>query len=98
MTAHTPGPWAVAKNIQGYPSQIVAPNGNPGPGGILAITRSAAITFPSSAEGRANARLMAAAPEMLEALEKIERNITGDPRVAIETARAAIAIAKWINK
>lgn len=69
MSEYTPGPWKVLNNTRGYPYQIYAPNSSGGPGGIKSITRGAAITLPSSDEGKANARLIAAAPQMLEALK-----------------------------
>jgi hypothetical protein len=70
---HTPGPWSVVYSEQGYPQQIDAQNGSDGPGGITSITRWAAISFPSSTEGLANARLIAAAPDLLNALEGLEK-------------------------
>jgi len=78
MSKHTPGPWAVVYSKQGYPYQIDAPNGSDGPGGIKNITRWAAISFPSSTEGLANARLIAAAPDLLEALQ-LAQSIIGHP-------------------
>lgn len=67
--AHTPGPWVVKFAKGSYPYQIDAPNGSRGPGGITSVTRWGAISFPSSPEGRANARLMAASPDLLCALK-----------------------------
>ena len=71
MSKHTPGPWVVLTNRAGYPYQIHAPNGDdkkPGAVGSY-ITRWAAISLPSSEEGNANARLIAAAPDLLLALQ-----------------------------
>lgn len=66
MSAHTPGPWVILYNARGYPHQITAPNEDPTRlGGIVSVTRGASIGLPSSAEGRANARLIAAAPDLL---------------------------------
>jgi len=66
--AFTPGPWTIATTRRrGYPYRIDAPNGLRGPGGITSVTRGAAISMPSSAEGQANARLIAAAPCLLKA-------------------------------
>jgi len=64
MGEHTPGPWVVMCNSQGYPYQIYAPNGSRGPGGIRSVTRWASIGLPSSAEGKANAALIADAPRL----------------------------------
>ena len=71
MSKHTPGPWHVVTNWQGYPYQIRASFASEGkPGGIVDITRWASISLPSSAEGAANAALIAAAPDMLAALKE----------------------------
>lgn len=70
-TPWTPGPWIVrVAGKANLPYGITAPD-QPydRKGGIRDITRWAAITLPSSKEGQANARLIAAAPEMAEALE-----------------------------
>jgi len=98
-TQHTPGPWIVRYNGSGYPAAIDAPDAdNRAPGKVgTSITRWNAITLPSSEEGQANARLIAASPTMLEALERIVnkfdegRNVEGH---CICDARAAIAKAK----
>jgi hypothetical protein len=71
-TPWTPGPWVVrVAGKDNLPYGITAPD-QPydRKGGIRDITRWAAITLPSSKEGQANARLIAAAPEMAEALEE----------------------------
>jgi hypothetical protein len=83
MTAkHTPGPWTIARSSRGYPYQIDAPNGSRGPGGIRSVTRWAAISLPTSAEGEANARLIVSAPDLLEAaklaLQVAEQVISSD--------------------
>lgn len=89
----TPGPWLVRCSAKGYPYQIEAPNGNRGPGGITCVTRWAAISFPTSTEGQANARLIAAAPNLLEALEAaFEMHVSQHPKWEA-IARAAIAKA-----
>jgi hypothetical protein len=94
---HTPGPWQISYSKSGYPYQIDAPNGRTGPGGITSITRWGAISFPSSHEGLANARLIAASPTMLEALIRCIEHMkwsTPECRDAYEAARAAIAKAE----
>ena len=70
MSGWTPGPWNVWCNESGYPYQIHAPNGSNGPGGIRDVTRWASISMPASSEGQANARLIAAAPEMASLLSR----------------------------
>jgi len=94
---HTPGPWVVRKwsqlmNIQGnihqvtdgdlYPTAFVPAWDMPGAGEIE-----------GTQEAIANARLIAAAPDLLEALEKIVFDWDGEPEDMID-ARAAIAKAK----
>lgn len=72
MSAHTPGPWEVTFSSSGYPYQIRAINGDdkkPGAVGSC-VTRWASISLPSSGEGLANARLMAAAPDLLSAAQE----------------------------
>ena len=96
---HTKGPWVIRRSLQGFPYQIDAPNGHKGPGGITSVTRWAAISFPSSPEGEANARLISAAPDLLEALERLhtvaEMTTFSDQFPAeCEAARAALAKAE----
>lgn len=64
---HTPGPWIIKYSGNGYPYQLDAPNGSRGPGGIRSVTRWGAFSFPSSPEALANARLIAAAPDLANA-------------------------------
>lgn len=93
QAAHTPGPWKVSKPTGNY---IDAPTG----GSIAALTYGAT---------KADARLIAAAPELLAALADLVRvwdenngpdpipefTESGAPRNAlIEKARAAITKAK----
>lgn len=60
-TKHTPGPWryGLAQNYQGF---FVAP-------GNATLTLAAVHNYPAHTE--ANAKLIAAAPDLLEALKKI---------------------------
>ncbi len=63
---HTPGPWEVVYARNGYPYQIRSTAASPHkPGGIVDVTRWASISLPSSAEGAANAALIASAPTLL---------------------------------
>jgi hypothetical protein len=79
---HTPGPWAVSKPSGNY---IDAPAVR---GSIAALTFSATP---------ADARLIAAAPDLLTALEDLVKSNFGQPRSvtvpALDNARAAIAKA-----
>lgn len=74
---HTSGPWEVApgNDVTGYPYFYI--NG---------MSRSVEL-----GELVANARLIAAAPEMLEALKEIVHNWDGEPE---DMAAANAAIAK----
>jgi hypothetical protein len=74
---HTPAPWRIGDAGM---TVFGPPNGNPSPE-TVAATRN-----------RANARLIAAAPELLAALEVIALGNT-DPDQMVEIARAAIAKA-----
>ena len=58
-TKHTPGPWVVKE----YDDMLVT-----GQGGIIAGMRSAGRSMNVA---RANARLIAAAPDLLEALQEV---------------------------
>jgi hypothetical protein len=92
MTTHTPGPWHVHTNI-----------GRKGETGVIADGAPCIIAIMGNqkewpAETANNAQLIAAAPELLEALEEAlsvmgEWGEDGDPEWA-EQARAAIAKAK----
>ena len=86
---HTPGPWRIGKAV----------NGNWIEAAHAAQPVSIARTFyegVGAATEDANARLIAAAPELLEALEGLLANLTeGDfiSETRIDAARAAIAKA-----
>lgn len=89
---HTPGPWLVQMEWQGEP--VVALVANPG--------RSVYVVSEDGPprNGEANARLIAAAPELLEALKALQKvgvlNPTNSPRVnqAISDMVAAIKKAE----
>lgn len=100
MSKHTPGPWRVTDcGVRAH-------------GGYIAHTNSV-MRYPDQeeryafevAQRDADKRLIAAAPDLLEALEDLESDIAGrfdmeDPstnpgiKFAIEAARAAIAKAR----
>ncbi len=66
---HTPGPWKYCPDARGYgkrAQRIIWGAKGPGYGAIAEVSY-----FPSE-EIEANARLIAAAPEMLAALESLE--------------------------
>ena len=97
-TKHTPGPWRIsggsATTVQ---ADYRAINSE---GGVL-IARALGYPnsgyFPSDDEATANARLIAAAPELLESLERCFNIMNNGGTWSIEdqaAARAAIAKAK----
>ena len=63
MTQYTPGPWTAAEIRHDYDQVVRGPDHGP-----IAIVCLGGYTKPT---GRANARLMAAAPQLLEALEAV---------------------------
>jgi hypothetical protein len=85
MKPHTPGPWNL-RPIKGIADTVCSANGS-----IVAdvIMRS------SSDEMTANALLIASAPDLLEALEKIEQQLTyGQIDAALHIAQQAINEAR----
>ena len=101
-TAHTPGPWIVEKDIGSTPSRVTFRIG----GDMDAAGRQAAISseqgiaatnapaLMSTEEAEANARLIAAAPELLAALQTLANSLCPydtDPKC---WANAMAAIAK----
>ena len=96
QTAHTPEPWTVTenRNLPHHPIEVAGRDGN----------CCVASGLGDGPEAAANARLIAAAPELLAALEKLapyaqQRAETEPPftakyaRADYEIARAAIAKA-----
>ncbi len=81
-TKHTPGPWVV-NPVRAQVDATHAPICQ-----LLWPTR-----MRSEDETESNARLIAAAPELLAALDEIARDYVTPPRLA-DIARAAIAKAK----
>jgi hypothetical protein len=66
-TKHTLGPWQVKGGRWGYEIQTPEPNKQ----GALTIVASQSTAHRDGDENDANARLIAAAPEMLEALQAV---------------------------
>lgn len=95
MTGHTPGPWSAAErgDYSDFDGDSCVILGND--------RRIAIVQHNGSIEDEANAALIAAAPALLEALERI-RYMAGSPHgytigdvwQAQEQAEAAIALAK----
>ena len=89
MAEHTKGPWRV-DGPNGYINQI-------------GIGPSIGAAYGAGEEVKANARLIAAAPDLLEALENLHANIAEYARINnlggfdnqdMQQARAAIAKAR----
>lgn len=84
---HTPGPWRFYAEPQ--------PNGCPivGTGGLMVAQLAHSINHPEQRDTAiANARLIAAAPDLLEALRGVLR-VADRATVEFDAARAAIAKA-----
>lgn len=73
---HTPGPWEVAqKNLSIYRKlcQPVILAGQKEVARVPALSNAGGVLLPDSTENAANARLIAAAPDLLELLQRIAR-------------------------
>lgn len=98
-TKFTKGPWAVKTHESKFmPGQIIQ-DGVCGPDGEQ--IRVDGVTLTSSEEAKANAHLIAAAPDLLEAVETLLDCFVNDPLgwmdssdIAIEKAYDAIHKAK----
>lgn len=89
MSNHTPGPWHVTAMHKGIRPSFHSPGENGG----VAICEM----YSSGRDVVANARLIAAAPDLLEALEGMVSDFDGcyaDGEPAMIKARAAIAKAR----
>lgn len=79
MGAHTPGPWALGKGYGLHGVEVVGDNGNRMICGVIGVDRDVrdrdgrVSGSEQTAEGWANARLIAAAPDMLQMLRIVER-------------------------
>ncbi len=109
MSGHTPGPWLIGEQNGhcGVSIDETSEDGARVATVYLGIVTSAArwgeehFAFPENAEAMANARLIAAAPDMLAALQTFvdlfgrEDAYQGDPAglACVRSARAAIAKA-----
>ena len=89
---HTPGPWKAVEAAYNPPGWLWVQNG---PGALLADVHQN-VNIPMDARN-ANARLMAAAPELLEALQEIITAADGEGWSQLDAgftkARAAVAKA-----
>jgi hypothetical protein len=75
MTAHSQGPWRVVfSKKNGAALSIQSSEGWDVPGAVCAVVRQNGIGMPACNIGKANARLIAAAPDMLAALQYVSRH------------------------
>lgn len=91
-TKHTPGPWRVAEAMDGTMTEVMAGEIYIAP----AVWQASAVWDRQQSEREANARLIAAAPEMLSLLQElidIEGPQPGTSAWA-EKVRATIAKAR----
>ena len=95
MSKHTPGPWEV--NYTKATTQIKPNDGH----GIVATIPVRYSKTDNLAENAANARLIAAAPELLEALKLVRHRLwtrrtkfTDNDHAAMNAASSAIAKAE----
>lgn len=83
-TKHTPGPWGcIGTSYHAHDYRLTKPDAAPLPLNVKANDHS---------EQRANARLIAAAPDLLEALYQI-RDLPEDSRIHYKVAQRAISKA-----
>lgn len=91
-TQHTPGPWTAVQqyanrwNIETQPVNHV-------PAGIAIVCTTVLEVGSNDKDTEANARLIAAAPDMLEALLSIENDDGRIPKTIWDMRNAAIAKA-----
>lgn len=84
---HTPGPWA-------YWAQGKQPHGQPASFAVSSEHWRIADCRNLHEQGEANARLIAAAPDLLEALENLENDNNAIPEHAWNIVLAAINKAR----
>lgn len=93
-TKHTEGPWSLNKQYADIEVRGPADSGV-----LIAVMSPWGIAADTPSPQEANARLIAAAPELLEALQLVVDKLGSDfelyreQQFAIDTARAAIAKA-----
>ena len=93
MTTYTPGPWGTHQHEDEYDAFCaIVPQGFAFPAGTIAQT-----SLGLSGEDIANARLIASAPALLEALEKIVADACPCGACCRSIARDVIRAAKGEN-
>lgn len=102
MSGRTPGPWAQHPSFPWIIKQDMQPIAEPADCVTVCNTTAHESSgfFPTPEEGRANARLIAAAPDMLESLLML-RTLIGRPGLALDgenISRVVAAMHSAINK
>lgn len=98
-TKHTPGPWAIGMRGGANSCVIYARDGadqfnDSGVAQIFGLYQNQPIENQRDATALANARLIAASPDLLAALEATMHYVPKDSAFTYPAARAAIAKAK----
>lgn len=99
-TTHTPGPWGIWGEEGTRDIPVGPDNGGLAVAQIIMTTASGMMNEASAERGMANARLIAAAPDLLEALRSVLLLIPGIDYFTHPTyisARAAIAKAEGVQ-
>jgi len=102
MSKHTPGPWWLGRDPSHFGSLTSITGGSDSTGGIRSVAEVGGLDID---EAEANARLIAAAPDMLEALHDVlrycvtpsglpDKNKGRTPEQDAAMAKAKAAIAK----
>lgn len=95
---HTPGPWEVRQGFRDDTFEVFPTRGGPPELGAWAELATVVGDYSDDeAEGRANARLIAAAPDLLDALEACAEQLAhclGPDTEAGRKARAALSKAQ----
>ena len=94
MTQYTPGSWQVDDSRERFRNTVIHRNGS-------LIAKIPNVIYPNSVDREANARLIAAAPELLEALQEAlnDAETMQEPyrnEAICERMRAAIAKAEGV--
>jgi hypothetical protein len=93
-TTHTPGPWEVIQHKDDTVLTVWAENHPTGPQAVAIIDMAGDPSRKHDESGIADARLIAAAPDLLEAAKFVlATGITGH-RASAQVARLEAAIAK----
>lgn len=96
MSKHTPGPWKMLDDHPSHACLHIRREGDKQTWGIYCGPEVASV-YTSNDNADADARLIAAAPDLLEALTNLlvaEKLDDGDPILGSARSAAAIAIAK----